>query len=129
MTKKKLNKILELHKKWLTNKDDGVRADLRKANLRGVDLEKAQLQESNLQGADLQGANLQEANLQGAQLQGAQLREANLQGADLRGAQLQESDLQGAYLQRAIFCNTYFKDTIISYKNEKAKLDLTILEE
>lgn len=71
-----LNKILDLHKKWLGNNPDGVRADLRWANLSGADLS----------GADLRGANLREADLSGANLSGADLRWANLSGADLSGA-------------------------------------------
>lgn len=61
MKKEKLDEILSLHKKWLSGAQDGVRANLR---------------EANLWGADLSGANLREADLS----------EANLSGADLRGA-------------------------------------------
>lgn len=71
-----LNKILDLHKKWLDNNPDGVRADLR-----GADLSRA-----NLGGADLSGASLVGANLRVANLRGAYLRWANLRGADLSGA-------------------------------------------
>jgi len=38
MDENKLNKILELHKKWLNNEENGVNADFRGANLRGADL-------------------------------------------------------------------------------------------
>ena len=35
-TQEELNKILELHKKWLMDEDGGVRADLRNADLRNA---------------------------------------------------------------------------------------------
>ena len=76
------------------------RSDLRSANLRfadlgGVDIsngnaEKADLSKSNLRFADRRSAEFECANLQGADLSGA-----NLQGADLSGANLQGANLQG----------------------------------
>ena len=53
-----LDKILELHKKWLNDEEGGERAYLREADLR----------EANLRGANLRGANLIEADLTGADL-------------------------------------------------------------
>ena len=44
----KLNKILELHEKWLNDEADGKRANLSRANLRDTDLSRA-----DLRGADL----------------------------------------------------------------------------
>ena len=58
-----IKKIISLHKKWLKGEDDGVKADLR-------------------------GANLGDADLRGAVLRCADLRWAVLGGADLRGADL-----------------------------------------
>ena len=82
MNPKTLDKILDEHKKWLqSNGEEG--------------------QKANLCGADLRGANLREANLRGADLREADLREADLYGADLRGANLCEADLRGANLYRA----------------------------
>lgn len=48
MDKKELDLILEKHKKWLDNENDGERANLRDANLRYADLRGA-----NLRGVDL----------------------------------------------------------------------------
>lgn len=53
-----LQKVLELHKKWLKNEPDGERADLRDADLRDADL-----CDADLRGADLRGANLCGADL------------------------------------------------------------------
>ena len=78
MQKEELERILELHKKWLNDEEGGVRADLSYADLSY---------------ADLSGANLSGANLSGADLSGADLRGADLRGADLRGANLDYSCL------------------------------------
>ena len=101
MTETKMNKILELHKKWLNGAADGKRAYLRGADLRSADLRCAYLQGADLRCADLQGADLQGAYLHGAYLQGAYLQGADLRCADLHGADLHGAYLQGAYLQCA----------------------------
>lgn len=87
ITQEKLNQVITSHGKWLRREDGGERANLRKANLQGV---------------DLRGANLQDANL----------RRANLQDTNLRGA-----DLQGAYLQGADLDQTYYQITRIGSRN------------
>ncbi|EKA5291920.1 pentapeptide repeat-containing protein, partial [Salmonella enterica] len=57
MNAAELSKVLEQHKVWITSLDqEGSRADLCDANLRGA----------NLCGANLCGANLRDANLRGA---------------------------------------------------------------
>ena len=61
MAIQELNKVLELHKKWLNGESDGVKADLSFEDLRKVNLYKA----------DLHGANLREVNLYGADLREA----------------------------------------------------------
>ena len=83
MDKKKLNKILKLHKMWVNKEAGGQRADLSGADLRGADLSHA----------DLSGADLHYADLSHADLSGANLRRADLSHADLRGADLDFSCL------------------------------------
>lgn len=78
MEDKELKKVLDSHKKWLAEEDDGVRADLQDTYLRGTDLRHADLRHAYLRGADLRDADLRYADLQGAYLRGA-----NLRGADL----------------------------------------------
>ena len=102
MTKKELRLVLDLHKKWLNNEPDGVRADLNETNLRGADLS----------GANLSGANMDAADLQGADLCGAALFGANLYAADLRGADLNKAYLYGANLYGA---NLWGAKTFRSY--------------
>ena len=53
MNEQEIAKELELHKKWLNDKEGGKRADFSYKDL----------QEANLQGADLRGANLRGADL------------------------------------------------------------------
>ena len=53
MTNEEIEKVLELHKKWLNNEQNGERADLREADLRWADLHLANLHWADLRGADL----------------------------------------------------------------------------
>jgi Uncharacterized low-complexity proteins len=79
MTQEDLDKVLELHKKWLSNEEGGERANLSEVNLSW----------KNLVGANLRGANLRGADLRWAKLVGSNLRWANLVGANLSGAYLE----------------------------------------
>ena len=96
-----LNKILSNHKLWLMDESNGIRADLRDANLYGADLGGADLRDANLYGADLGGANLSGADLEYADLRGADLEYADLGGANLSGADLEYADLRDANLGHA----------------------------
>ncbi|WP_038163883.1 pentapeptide repeat-containing protein, partial [Trabulsiella guamensis] len=84
-------------------RENGSRADLRDANLRGANLRGADLRGANLYGADLSGANLYGADLRGANLYGADLRGADLRGANLYGADLSSANLRGANLPDLTF--------------------------
>lgn len=65
-TTEELQTILDLHKKWLYNKEEGKRANLRGANLCGADLRGADLRGADMIDADLRGADLRFANLSDA---------------------------------------------------------------
>ena len=84
---------LRLHKLWLKDDEDGVRANLSGVNLSGADLAGADLRNANL------GTNLENANLENANLAGAYLEDANLEGAYLENANLAGANLGGAYLE------------------------------
>ena len=101
MTKEELDKVLELHKKWLLKEEGGKRADLSGVNLRGADLEGAGLRGATLWGANLEEANLRLACLEGTNLEKANLREATLEEVGLDGANLKGADLEGVDLRRA----------------------------
>jgi hypothetical protein len=75
--------------------------DLRRANLRYVDLPGATFNFSRLVGADLTGARLQKASLFAAVLDHAHLVEAKLEGARLDRALLAEAELNMVELRRA----------------------------
>jgi uncharacterized protein YjbI with pentapeptide repeats len=81
-------------------------ADLRDANLEGVNLSDAHLEKADLRGVYLNGANLSRAHLekvdlQNAHLEGAYLSNAHLEGANLCWAELNEADLHDAFLEAA----------------------------
>jgi uncharacterized protein YjbI with pentapeptide repeats len=91
---------------------DLSRADLRNANLRGIDLRSRRFYGADLSGADLSGADLRDANMYGADLRhaylhGADLRGANLGGANLGNAFLGGADLRGAALRGANLAWSY----------------------
>lgn len=104
-----LNKILELHQKWLNAEEGGVRANLQGVNLQGIDLHKADLRGANLCGADLRESNLCEANLSTTNLW-----EANLHKANLYEANLSEAILYGANLFKVNLCKANLCETNLS---------------
>lgn len=129
MTQKELDKIVKNHQHWL-NRDckdwKSMKADLRGANLegmnlrgavlRGANLDSAKLCRVNLSDADLASANMRDVNLWCADLRDVNLKHANLYcvklrcadlaGADLSYANLGLADLRCANLSRAFLCNT-----------------------
>ena len=102
ITADELKTILELHKKWLAKQTDGVRADLRWADLHKADLRWADLHKADLRWADLRWADLRWADLSGADLSGAVLNWADLSGASLRKTNLRWADLHKADLSGAV---------------------------
>ena len=122
VSKEELEEILENHKKWFDNEEDGERAVLRHAvlnhvNLQGADLYDADLSYADLQDADLQGADLQDANLSYANLQDTNLICANLKYADLSHADLQGADLSSADLENADLSSADLRDAILTGAN------------
>lgn len=63
MEEKELNIILEKHRAWLADSENGERANLRGANLRVADLRGANLIKADLKGADLTGTDLSGADI------------------------------------------------------------------
>ena len=90
-------------------------ANLKYAQLVGVDLTDADLTGANLTDADLSnaylnGINLSDANLSGARLSDSNLTNANLYGANLTNANLTNADLFAAYLTGAFWDETTCPD-------------------
>ena len=103
---KNLKEVLELHKKWLNCKKEGIRADLSNVDLSNTDLSNTDLRCANLTNAnlsyvDLSKSNLINADLSGANLNEAKLNEANLSNADLNEVYLRKADLSNSNLRRA----------------------------
>ena len=112
MTKEELKVILNNHKLWLGGKEEGVRANLKGANLRYANLSGANLRYANLYGADLEGADLYDAHLRYANIYDANLKYANLKYANLSGA-----CLEGAYLSDANLYNANLSGAYLSGAN------------
>lgn len=117
MNRKKLQMILDNHKRWLTmaggERADLSRADLSRADLSGADLRAAKLSGAELSNADLSGANLRSANLSGADLYGADLSGADLSGTYLYKADLYMADLSGADLAGADLYGAHTENTCV----------------
>ena len=101
-----LKEVLELHKKWLEDKEGGKRVDLSDEDLSYVDLKDIDLRCIFLRGTNLRGVNLECVNLKGADLKGAYLKGADLKDTDftvaeLSGANLTDAELSGANLSYA----------------------------
>ena len=99
MTQEELKTALELHEKWLSNKSDGVRLDLRGEDLSGMDLSYANFHGSDLSGTDLSyanfhGSDLSRADFSWAKLSGVDFSLANLSGVDFRWANFNDADLR-----------------------------------
>ncbi len=75
---------------------EGLRADLRKSWLNGVDLWHGHLDRADLWQTHLKRAGLLRARLQGVILMEADVREAQFYGADLREALLTQSDFRAS---------------------------------
>ena len=116
LTKEK-KKIIEDHKAWLENKNQGKRAKLRGdwsyvdfdgADLTGAELQRANLSYSDLSDVKLDRSDLTLANLFGASIIRTSLRDSKLDSTDLRCkngpklAQIARSDLTNAKLPEAI---------------------------
>ena len=84
-----IEKILADHAAWLRGRG-GLRANLRRADLRWANLSGADLSEAIVRGAIVREANLSGADLRWADLSGANLRWAIVRGADLSGAIVRE---------------------------------------
>jgi hypothetical protein len=93
MNKEELQNILELHKKWVDDPKKGKQANLRGADLRDADLRGINLSFANLQETDLRGVDLSGANLTFSALSGADLRGANFSGADLSSSNMSRTRL------------------------------------
>jgi uncharacterized protein YjbI with pentapeptide repeats len=96
---------------------DLVGIDLRTADASNVFLVKAKLASADLRGAGLRHADLREASLGAADLSCTIASYANLRGADLRDANLSNAVLNFANLIRANLANTNLSGAILGGSN------------
>ena len=99
-----LKEVLEIHKNWSEDSENGEKADLSYEDLSDVDLSNLDLRLANLEGtilsyAKLKNVDLSYANLSYANLINANLRGTNLSYANLSYANLINTNLRGAYLR------------------------------
>jgi len=119
-----LVKIFDLHSKYLTGEEGGVRAELSGgdfygtdfSNLAGANLEATSFKRSNIMGINLEGANLKAANMKRACFASANLQKANMEGAFLKGCNFDDADLRGTNLKGASMEDAYFGNA--KYDNE-----------
>ena len=116
MTQGELKIALELHKKWLSNKPDGVRLDLSGTDFYGLDLRGMDLSYADLSGMDLSYEDLSRTNLQGADLS-----YADLSGTKLYYANLHNTNLHSTNLSRANTINVIGLDVICVQLNTSDK--------
>jgi hypothetical protein len=100
-------------------------ADLRDADLRGIDFHKTNLTAADFSNADVRDADLSEAilylarfrnaNFSGTDFLGANLYEAYLHGANFSQAYFMEANLSGANLTNANFFGAHIADTVFGY--------------
>jgi len=99
----KHNEVVEVQKRYAQGQRDFSKAQLRRADLRGV----------NLSGINLRGADLSYANLRDADLSYADLRECYLNEANLIGTKFKKANLEGAYLIKAYLTRASFDEACL----------------
>jgi uncharacterized protein YjbI with pentapeptide repeats len=108
--------VAELKTKLSAATDD-TPPDLRKANLRGLDLSGVDFKRANLAGARLDGTKLVGANLFTADLTDAVLANADLSKANLDGSVLRRANFEGANLEGASLFATIIESANLSNAN------------
>ncbi|OSI07936.1 Type III effector pipB2 [Neisseria animaloris] len=101
-------KILQEHNLWINSGGEkGTQADLRGANLKGINIANGNLKKALLRSANFENAYLEKINLEEAELLGANFRGANLQGVNFQWANCEDSTFERANLQNANFQGAY----------------------
>lgn len=86
-----LRKGVKIWNQWGQD-NPAITPDLQMASLMKKDLRRADLRGANMEWADLLGSDLSYADMRGANLHGADARDSKFVGADLRGANLYGAD-------------------------------------
>jgi len=126
--------IVNIHKRWLIDEDEGTRAeiidfDLSKLSFNGKDLRKAIFLNCNLSGTVFDVANLEEINFKNSNLSNSSFWKTYLFGANLKNVNLSNSDLLFANMQNADLTNSILKGanfSEVNLKNTKVTTDQLI---
>src|SRR5262249_9673913 len=105
-----LQEILRLHELWVRGKEGGKRADLRHADLAGIELPEAFLHGICLRKTDLRGALLYHA-----QLGEADLRDCDLSLSNLAKGILHDPDWSGCLMPATVLPNAGLWKTDLGY--------------
>lgn len=92
----------------------GIKPDLTRAYLRGINLRGTNLSRTDLRGANLSQIDLSGTNLTGTDLSGANLSRANLRGKHLTWLKLSGINLNGTNLSRAVLTGAILIKTDLS---------------
>jgi len=104
MEQSELNIILKEHTKWLEDTSTGKRANLRYANLGGLDLRNANLSSADLRYANLRDLDLRDVDLTHASLTGANIRYAIGNGREIKTLQTEFYTVVYTSTEMAIGC-------------------------
>lgn len=111
MTQRELDKLVQLHKKWLNGDPKGKKLVLRNVILHNADLRNTDLRSADLHNTDLRNANLRNADLRRVDLTNADLSGATLSGSNLYGANLYDANLRNVVLYDANLCTADLRNT------------------
>ena len=115
---KDLDEVLKKHTLWMKSilgdeeLGEGVRANIKGANLAGFTLEACNLSCANLEGVSFIGAKLVDVNFTGASLQKAFLQGAVLKNCNFHHSRLLEADFTESDIADCFFSEEQKKDAI-----------------
>lgn len=118
VSKKKITKILEQHRKWLNGEPGGVQADFRNAhlvnaNFQGADLRNALMDKVDINGSNFTGADLTGASIRDAYIHSTRFLGATLDDAILDGSVIVSCDMSYANIKRAKLTNVLVQETVL----------------
>lgn len=118
ITYKELVSILRLHSLYLEGKPGGEQADLRDADLTGINMVAAAYEATGkdyvaLTGAHMEGADFSALSMKWAHLDKAYLSGALFSGTFLKGGTFRGSDATGADFTKANLMNADFRDALL----------------
>lgn len=118
MDKIEIDKMIDLHQKWLNNEEGGVRAIFSGLDLDGYDFRGVTLSQAIFHACGLNGANFR-----GADLQGVEFSHSACHGTNFRDANLHKAIFNYTYLYGTIFINANLSDALFDGYVEGGGID------